>query len=140
MADREFEEADRETLEIMLSLTHRQKKGWLDIEDIQNFPCTCNDLEKINTLWINYSDSRFGLTAQQWIWIDELGGEAGVYDPDLADKFGDLVGWRVNGKWHQGIIYSLSANPAHLPYKINVRGWDIAIPYLAERLKSCNIP
>jgi serine/threonine protein kinase len=138
LANKEFEEADAETLEIMLALTHRQKKGWLDIEDIKNFPCS--DLEKINKLWRHYSNQRFGLTAQEWIWIDELGGETGVYDPELADKFGDLVGWRVNGKWYQDISYNLSAKPAHLPYKINVRGWDIAIPYWAERLESCNIP
>ncbi|MBD2543189.1 serine/threonine-protein kinase [Planktothricoides raciborskii] len=138
LANKEFQEADEETLEIMLLLARRQKKGWLDVKDIQNFPCS--DLEKINKLWRESSEGRFGFTAQKWIWIDELGGKPGVYDPELADKFGDLVAWRVDNEWHKNIIYAMFANPGHLPYKINVRGFEIHIPYWAERLDKCNIP
>jgi serine/threonine protein kinase len=138
LANKEFQEADKETLQIMLVLSHREKKGWLNVKAIQNFPCS--DLEKINQLWRESSQGRFGFTAQKWIWIDELEGKPGVYDPELADKFGGLVGWRVDNEWHKNIIYEMSANPAHLPYKINVRGFEIHIPYWAERLDKCNIP
>ncbi|MEB3339499.1 GUN4 domain-containing protein [Okeania sp.] len=62
-----FEEADEETLKILLSLVGRENNYWLDLEHIENIPC--QDLDKINQLWIYYSNGKFGFSIQKEIWI-----------------------------------------------------------------------
>lgn len=137
LASKNFQEADEETLWIMLEIANRQRKGWLDVENIQNFPCA--DLDKLDALWYDYSEKRFGFTMQKNQWLNS-GGQAGVYDVKVADKFGDRVGWRVNNKWYKQINYQLSAPIGHFPVKANSYAWELNAPYFAERLDACNIP
>ncbi|MGD1716233.1 GUN4 domain-containing protein [Dapis sp. BLCC M172] len=131
-----FEEADKETLRIILSLVGREKEYWLNIEDIKNIPCT--DLDKINQLWINYSNGKFGFTIQKQIWI-ELGGKSGIYNVGIADNFIQEVGWGENHKRYKHITYKISAPYGHLPFRITSHVWDFGAPYLAEKLAECNI-
>ncbi len=137
LASKNFQEAVEETLWIMLEITNRQRKGWLDVENVQKFPCA--DLDKLDELWHDYSDGRFGLTVQKQQWF-KSGGKAGAYDVKVADKFGDRVGWRVNKKWYKQINYQLSAPRGHFPVKANSYAWELNAPYFAERLDACNIP
>ena len=131
-----FEAADQETLRIILSLVGREKQHWLDLKNIKNIPCT--DLDKINQLWINYSDGKFGFTIQKQIWI-ELGGQPGIYNVAIADIFIKEVGWGENHKRYQNITYQLSAPYGHLPFRITSHVWNFGAPYLAEKLAECNI-
>ena len=48
LAAEKWEEADKETLKVMLAVTKREKEGWLDFKDIDNFPC--EDLRTIGHL------------------------------------------------------------------------------------------
>jgi regulator of replication initiation timing len=80
--------ADEYTWEIILYIAGRQEQGWLQTEDIENFPCT--DLKTIDYLWNYYSQGSFGLTVQQQIW-ESVSGE--------YEEFCDRVGWRFGENW-----------------------------------------
>ncbi|MGB3511870.1 MAG: GUN4 domain-containing protein [Microcoleaceae cyanobacterium] len=85
-----FQEADREIFKIILSLVGREKEYWFNPEHIKKIPCT--DLNKINQLWIKYSNGKFLFSIQKQIWI-ELGGKPGIHNVALADIFIKQVGW-----------------------------------------------
>ena len=104
-----WKEADSQTCKIMLEISQREKKGWLDDESILNLPC--QDLRTINALWLKYSNGRFGFSVQKQIWQD-------INESSLV-AFGDRVGWRVDGNWlidyHSDFNFSLDAPVGHLP-------------------------
>ncbi|MBD0362395.1 MAG: GUN4 domain-containing protein, partial [Coleofasciculus sp. C3-bin4] len=58
-----WKEADEETGKIMLKISCREHEGWLNSEDIREFPS--HDLCKINELWQKYSNGRFGFSVQR---------------------------------------------------------------------------
>jgi hypothetical protein len=118
----QWKEADEETAARMLELMNRQKKGYLGMSDIANFPC--RDLREIDRFWIEHSHGRFGFSIQREIW-QECGSPNNLYvDDPCWQKFGNQVGWRKGffGKqWVQGwsdLTFSLSAPRGHLPFKI----------------------
>ncbi|MFN7657566.1 MAG: GUN4 domain-containing protein, partial [Dolichospermum sp.] len=90
-----FKEADEETRRVMLAVAKREKEGWLDIKDIDNFPCA--DLRTIDQLWGKYSDGKFGFSVQKRIY-QSLGGTR-EYNSEIWRQFGDKVGWRKGGNW-----------------------------------------
>lgn len=59
----QWKESDSETLKLMLKIASREEEGWLDIESLQVFPCRV--LEKIDQLWVEASDGRFGFSVQE---------------------------------------------------------------------------
>lgn len=83
------------------------------IEDIEQFPCT--DLRTIDRLWVKYSNGKFGFSVQKKIW-QECGSPGGGHSPNW-EKFGDRVGWRVEGKWgnENDNTWDISAPEGHLP-------------------------
>jgi hypothetical protein len=86
----EWEEADKETLAVMLKTVDREQKPWLDPESIKKFPCA--DLRTIDQLWVKYSDGRFGFSVQKRIW-ESVGKD--------YTKLGDIVGWRT----YETVVY-----------------------------------
>ena len=117
----EWKEADQETLAVMLKASGREQESWLDIDSIENFPCT--DLHTIDQLWIQYSNARFGFSVQKRIW-ESVGKD--------YDKFGDHVGWRnyrivislglkqqteKKAQWlsYSDLRFNISAPEGHLP-------------------------
>jgi serine/threonine protein kinase len=91
----EWKDADYETYLCMLKAAGQEEKGYLELEDIDNFPCT--DLRTIDRLWVKYSNGRFGFSVQKRIY-QELGGTR-EYDEKIWKAFGDRVGWRQGGEW-----------------------------------------
>jgi GUN4-like len=89
-----WREADQETLKVMLKAANRESKGWLDSDSLKNFPC--QDLKTIDQLWVTASKGHFGFSVQKKIWIEC--GSPMSYNDDW-EKFGDAVGWRVQGEW-----------------------------------------
>jgi serine/threonine-protein kinase len=85
-----WEEAEKETLRVMLVVAKREKEGWLENEDIDNFPC--EDLRTIDQLWVKYSNDKFGFSVQKRIY-QSFGGTR-EYNYETWNKFVDRVGWR----------------------------------------------
>jgi serine/threonine-protein kinase len=149
LAAGEWKAADEETSDKMLAVIG--KKDWWDVtrEDIGKFPCT--DLRTIDRLWVKYSNGHFGFSVQKRIW-QIVGGQPGVYDYDIYQKFGDTVGWYQKDKWigRSDITYNLNAPQGHIPLgrcERGVRGSQMVIVFfgryglssLASRLVKCNI-
>jgi len=51
---------------VMLKGAGREEKGWLNIKDIEKFPC--EDLRTIDQLWVEYSNGSFGFSVQKRIY------------------------------------------------------------------------
>ena len=133
LAQGKWKEADWETARVILAVAKREEEGWLDIVNIDNFPC--EDLRTIDQLWVKYSDGRFGFSVQKRIY-QSLGGTRG-YNSDIWEKFGDKVGWRKGDRWlyYTDITFDKKAPEGHLP---DSNGWWLRSS-LASRLVSCNI-
>jgi tetratricopeptide (TPR) repeat protein len=122
LAASKWKEADEETLAVMLKATEREKDGWLDIESIENFPCT--DLRTIDQLWVKYSNGRFGFSVQKRIW-ESVGGNPNA-DYETFEKFGDRVGWRrrrtksMQKEWldYDELNFTTKAKVGHLPWAV----------------------
>ncbi|NEQ35000.1 MAG: hypothetical protein F6K40_01200 [Okeania sp. SIO3I5] len=113
LAAGKWRKADEETARVMLKVAGRESEGWLDIKDIENFPC--QDLVTIDKLWVKYSNGKFGFSVQKQIY-QSLGGTK-VYNAKVWDAFGDKVGWRQKGRWsYQNVTWDISTPyVGHLP-------------------------
>ena len=140
---KKWQEADRETARLMLRVTKREEKGWLERKSIHEFPC--KDLQIIDQLWVKYSNGRFGFSVQKRIW-ESVGGKPGKYDYETYKKFGEKVGWYVNlGRRlerNHNLTFSLKAPVGHLPEGIHLAtglwfesGWEC----LFSRVESCKL-
>jgi len=115
LAAGKWKEADEETARVMLKVAGREKQGWLNRENIDNFPC--EDLRTIDQLWVKYSDGRFGFSVQKHIY-QSLGGTR-EYNSEVWEAFTDQVGWGVRiGEWlyKRDIEFNTKAPKAHLPH------------------------
>jgi GUN4-like/Caspase domain len=87
-----WEEADQETLLVMLQATKRQKMV-LDGDCILTFPC--KDLRTIDQLWVNASNGHFGFSVQRKIWEECDRPTSSGKDWDI---FCTRVGWQAQGE------------------------------------------
>ncbi len=112
---KEFGRADLETARKILWVTKRENYGFLDVEDIQNFPS--KDLRTINQLWLAASDGKFGFSVQKQIWIG-LGDQLRQYDDDyIFEQFLKKVEWAEN----KAICFDQRATKGHLPMGMYVK-------------------
>ncbi|MFB2919538.1 GUN4 domain-containing protein [Aerosakkonema funiforme] len=133
-----WKEADVETRNIMLKASGREE-GWLDIKSIDSFPC--KDLAHINKLWVKYSKGKFGFSVQKSIW-EAVGGSSQA-TPEIYNRFGDRVGWRVNKHWLKYDEYNFTMNSpiGHLPQMFNNNKLPSnKLSVLAPKLAKCGIP
>ncbi|MDJ0554174.1 MAG: GUN4 domain-containing protein [Microcoleaceae cyanobacterium MO_207.B10] len=137
LAAAKWQEADAETFNVLLDVAQRQDLESFTPEDVSKYPC--HSLKVIDKLWIKYSKGRFGFTVQKRIYESVGGG--GAYDRKVMDKYGDIVGWRVNNKWQEydHLNFTLEA-----PVGCHPSGWwyspfgGIIVNQFLSRLVSCN--
>jgi len=94
-----FQEADLETSKLLLEATGRQDINEVTPADVKKI--SCNTLRIIDRLWRENSEQRFGYSVQLSLYFS-VGGNANTLqtqDVQTFRKFGDLIGWRVNGQW-----------------------------------------
>ncbi|HEY9608465.1 GUN4 domain-containing protein [Allocoleopsis sp.] len=142
LASEKWQEADRETRELLFKVSGREQEGWIRAEDFQKFPC--QDLGTIDRLWVHYSKGRFGFSVQKRIWESVKGRLDNHYT--IWSRFGDRVGWRVKGNWltYAELTFDPDVAPlGHLPAggleDIVLGKWDLVGCSLALRLIECNI-
>lgn len=113
LAQKKWQEADKETLAVMLKVAGREEDGWLRVQDIEKFPCT--DLRTIDTLWVKYSNGRFGFSVQKRIW-ESVGGTRDA-DHETWCRFGERVKWRSQNDWlhYDNLTFTNEAPEGHLP-------------------------
>jgi len=142
LQQQQWQAADYETYLVMLDVAGCTQKGYLDIEDIQQFPC--DDLQIIDRLWVNYSktpdypNGKWGFSVQKQIW-QECGSPMSYNDE--WKKFGDRVGWRKDNRWvsYADLIFDLKKSPfGEFPTRgrwYDGGGW---FSFLAQRLVDCS--
>ena len=156
LAAGEWQKADKETRSVMLRAAGQESRGWLEDDDIDNFPC--EDLRTINRLWLHYSQGKFGFSVQKEIY-ESLGGTKD-YNEKVWQNFCVRTGWRRVGEYldYSSLTFNLESAPiAHLPSPIGWRryGWIVwrylrrvecdweyeigVFSSLAQRLVTCKI-
>lgn len=139
LAAGKWQEADQETLAVMLKAAGQEKEGWLDTESIEKFPCI--DLRTIDRLWLKYSNGRFGFSIQKRIW-EIVGGKPGNCGDKIYEKFGDRVGWRMTGQWIVVMTYADHAHEGHLPWDCYLgvqMKWGANWACLFSRFETCKL-
>ncbi len=112
----DFESADRITLEKLCELAGEIaiKRKWLYFTEVDNFPVI--DLQTINTLWVVYSEGKFGFSVQRELWLST--GKNFI-------KLWEKIGWKKGNNWtrypHE-FIWDLTAPKGHLPLSNQLRG------------------
>jgi hypothetical protein len=110
LSQEKWKEADEETTRVMLKAANQEEQGWLEPDDIKNFPCA--DLRSIDQLWLEYSNGRFGFSVQKKIYL-ECGAKP---DDKIWYKFCEQVGWR--GGVVRDALNFIKTPQGHLPKKI----------------------
>ncbi|MGF1675757.1 MAG: GUN4 N-terminal ARM-like repeat domain-containing protein [Rivularia sp. (in: cyanobacteria)] len=116
LANQEFQEADRLTLQKMCELSGEEalKRKWLYFTEVEKFPIT--DLQTINNLWLIHSQGKFGFSVQREMWLG------------LRKNWENLwvkIGWKNGNNWTRypnEFIWSLDAPRGHLPLSNQLRG------------------
>jgi eukaryotic-like serine/threonine-protein kinase len=130
--------ADIETKMLMIKIGNREAEGWLDTEQINDFPCA--ELKIIDGLWRKYSGDRFGFTMQKKVW-ENVGGMVGKLDnSSIYLKFCDRVGWRFAGDWvnYDELTFDIKAPIGHLPFQ-GFMSFYGGMSVLFSRLYICRI-
>lgn len=140
LAVSQWQEANRETVNLIVEIAEKKDIEELKPQDIQTFPS--NALKVIDQLWLKYSQQRFGFSPQLEIY-QSLGGNLNTtigQNRELIERWGDRLGWRSDNHWRKcsQLDYSLSApvgcHPSHWwnsPYGSKMTNYFLA------RLLSC---
>jgi eukaryotic-like serine/threonine-protein kinase len=114
LAAGEWQKADLQTNRIMLHVANREKEGWLNSRSIKKF--SCSDFQRLDRLWLNYSNGYFGFSVQKPIYL-KTGNPLGEFDPIAYRRFGEQVGWREKGYWksYADLTFTKQAPKGHLP-------------------------
>ena len=159
LASANWREANRETYQVMLRAVSKEEGAFFTNNELLNFPCT--DLKTIDSLWIKFSNGKWGFSVQERIW-QECGspmtfgmhfGRESAWDnwATLCDR----VGWRKYGVWllYTDLSFDLNKSlqgefPVFLHDSFNGVPEDsfaldhwflLQIPILFSRIKACDL-
>ncbi|WP_017304934.1 GUN4 domain-containing protein [Spirulina subsalsa] len=112
----EFLEGDRLSLQKLCEAAGEaaQNRKWLYFSEVDKIPVT--DFHTVNTLWLTYSEGKFGYSIQRELWLAQ--------GKDFS-KLWDKIGWRKDNNWTRypnEFIWDLSAPKGHLPLSNQLRG------------------
>ena len=112
LKNKQWQEADVETDRILLQITGETNS--LDLESINKL--SCKSLRKIDKLWQENSNGRFGFTPQKKVYLD-TGNQIGQYRESTYEEFGKKVKWRTFGVWslYGDLKFTDIAPVGHLP-------------------------
>lgn len=103
-----WKEADYETYVLMITTVDKEEGDAFSSADLENFPC--EDLLKIDRLWVEASAGHFGFSVQKTIW--QKCGSPMSYNGDY-EKFMKEVGWQSGGRVvsYENFKFSTSHSP-----------------------------
>jgi serine/threonine-protein kinase len=132
-----WQEADRETREILLKILGKDTGDRLDKSELTRL--SCEDLLTIDRLWQKYSYQRFGFTIQKQIWQKMGGTTNNINDSETYYRFLQKIGW-LNDQhewlsWFE-LDFTLDSPIGHLPIGIGRAMLDFGIEFFA-RLDLC---
>jgi hypothetical protein len=106
-----FAQADRETVQIILSISGEPNLESITPNDVRHF--ACHELQVIDTLWTTYSQNHFGFSVQAELY-QSVGGSLETtiaQDDAIIVELEKRVGWRKDNTWKKcdDLDYSLNA-------------------------------
>ena len=112
----DFQAADRLTLGLLCQLAgaSAMQRKWLYFTEVDNFPLL--DLQTIDTLWLVFSEGKFGFSVQRQIWLS-VGKN--------WEKLWVEIGWKDGNNWTRypnEFTWDLTAPKGHLPLSNQLRG------------------
>jgi eukaryotic-like serine/threonine-protein kinase len=116
LQNQQWQPADAETDKLILKIAG--EKSALDAVSSQEIPC--KSLQKIDRLWTDNSNGRFGFTPQKEVYLATR-NDFDHYVESTYEAFGDRLGWRSFGAWRGyedlniSKINSAIASPGYLP-------------------------
>ncbi|MEO1743132.1 MAG: GUN4 domain-containing protein [Cyanobacteria bacterium J06629_9] len=116
MVDGDWKAADQYTYRMLYQVLKKPHKSGFNPRELLNFPC--EDLVRIDGLWVQHSQGKFGFSVQKDLWVECGGKLDGKWDFETYKKLSDRMGWRIDGKFRfDQISYELkdSSIPGHLP-------------------------
>jgi hypothetical protein len=126
LSQQKWQAANEETAQKMLEVMGRSPHGYLREEDIHQFPH--EDFLTLDTLWVKYSQNRFGFSIQKRI-FETMHPETPILDYDCFKSLIFRLGWTASPKdkeWLGGHIFALTAPPGHLPELSSHLNWKDA--------------
>lgn len=131
LAAKKWKQADEETRSLLCRAAGKYPRAYLFADDIAKMPC--EDLQMIDLLWVNYSDSRFGFSIQSRIY-EGVGKDYGA--------FCDRIGWKTYNPSvpYEGIQFNFKAPIGHLPSRSWSAGskWWRHAGAMAAKLEQCD--
>jgi hypothetical protein len=116
LAQQDYQAADRLTLETLCQLVGESsvRRRWIYFTEVENLDAA--DLRMINTLWLIYSEGRFGFSVQRDLWLNT---------GKNWERLWEIIGWRQGINWTrypEGFTWNLTAPRGHLPLSNQLRG------------------
>lgn len=126
LAKQQYLEGDRVTMEKLCELAGQTavQRRWLYFTEVEQFPV--EDLQTLNTLWVVFSEGKFGFSVQRDLWL----GTGKNWE-----KLWTLIGWKSGNTWTRypnGFTWDLSAPRGHLPLNNQLRGVRVFASLLAH--------
>ncbi|MCC5626086.1 GUN4 domain-containing protein, partial [Nostoc sp. CHAB 5715] len=127
MQQQRWREADLKNSEFILHSAGKEEQPYLDLADVRNF--NCDDLKKLDALWVKNSKGYFGYSVQKKIYL--ASGNSLDFDWEKEEwknwnekgynDFTKSVGWRgQDGEWRR--YEELPMNLAGGGFEISMRG------------------
>ncbi len=116
LVSQDFQAADRLTLGLLCQLAGASatQRKWLYFTEVDNFPAI--DLHTINTLWLIFSEGKFGFSVQREIWLA---------NGKNWENLWVQIGWKDGNNWTRypnEFTWNLTAPKGHLPLSNQLRG------------------
>jgi len=109
LLERNWKEADAETHRIILRISQKKHLWQLDKKTIKRF--SCDALQTIDKLWIQFSEGEFGFSTQREIYSECLER----FDVLNYNYFGERVGWNSKKGWRVHVNYDIPMPKGHFP-------------------------
>ena len=140
---RDWRAADIETEKCVLKAFGHEEGERIFESELKNFPCS--DLLKIDQLWMNHSQGKFGFSIQLQIYRDS-GAAPNQYPNEIFwNMFSQKMGWMRNSTLqvaqYQNIYLDSRTPNGYLPYFDIIKSsgtWSCALYYVLKRLQECN--
>ncbi len=157
LAGGNWEQADRETARKSEEADRKTAAKMLEGQEAKSIEKFCPELERMDRLWVKYSNGRFGFSVQKRIYQTVRKRYQRLDDEEVSVEFSETVGWK---NWLEDMIdegdrrhgycfltFNTQAPSGHLPGEVWVGengirctlGVDILLETLMQRLVKCNL-
>lgn len=100
MKENRWKDADTKNSQFILVSAKREKQGYFELNDVKNFQC--QDLKKVDDLWVKNSKEKFGLSVQKRIYLETGNSLDFDWDKERFTKWNEekynsflvTVGWK----------------------------------------------